>query len=230
MSSYCRIATDLEMVKPTREGTLIGVGSFSGNKERLGRWGSLVLLMAAAVAAGCNSSITAAELPIEEKIAVRAGSATDTLAVAVLGGQNLLLLAGVDGSPAAEVRPGAQVTVPVTLDMSKVSPTGDLGSIQFELHYDPAVLEFVSGSDELSGTALINRVEPGRVRFAFASTDPQAKSALTLAKLNFQVVETAPAGALSAFSVTLAGAPTASDFGKYSTPVTFGGSVRIIPG
>lgn len=161
------------------------------------------------------------------RVVANAGQAVDTAIVAVLGSQDLLVSALPEGSVKISKAAGQEVSVPVSLDLSRVSPTGDLGSVQFDVTYDPRVLEYVSSAVNVSGAAAANLVEPGRVRFAFAGADPQGQSLVKLLTLSLRVKSGAPAGAYSSLTVTFAGLPTSTGFKSYRSPLTVAGTVLV---
>jgi hypothetical protein len=165
----------------------------------------------------------------QARIAARSGSSADTATVAVLGPSSLLATAFVGGAPTGEVRAGQTFTVPVVLDLARVSANGDLGSVQFDLAFDPAVLEYVSAASALQGGSATNLVAPGRVRFAFAGTAPQGSAQLTLVTLTFRVAAGTAAGTHTVLDLAYTEQPTATNFSAYALPVTLDGRVRVAP-
>lgn len=163
----------------------------------------------------------------QARVVARSGTLADTATVAVLGARTLLSTAFPGGSPRADVRAGQTFTVPVVLDLAKVGTNGDLGSVQFELAYDPAVLQYESSASTLQGAADANPVSPGRVRFAFAGTAPQGSARLTLTTLTFRVASGAAVGAQSALDLSYSVAPTGTAFVAYGLPVAVDGRVRV---
>lgn len=165
-------------------------------------------------------------------IVARSGTAADTATVTVLSSRSLLSTAFAGGAIRTDVRPGQTVTVPVTLDMSRVSSNGDLGALQFELAFDTTTLRFRSGSSTLSGSTDFNLVSPGRLRFVFAGTTPQGSSRLTLVTFTFDVPSGATVGARSALELvypsSTEGRPRSTTFASYETPIAVGGRIRVV--
>jgi uncharacterized protein YjdB len=162
------------------------------------------------------------------RVTARVNNASDTTYVAVLGSTSLLSTAFPNGLVRAEVRPGSLISVPVMLDMSRPSAAGDLGSVQFQLGYDPAVLTYQSALPAVTGSAETYSPQPGVVRFAFAATSPQSQSSLTLVTLTFQVAAGAPVGTQSPLNLTYTAAPTGTAFQIFSLPLVVSGRVRIV--
>lgn len=161
-------------------------------------------------------------------VVARVDEAVDTAVVAVLGSRSLLSTAFPGGAVRAAAKPGATVAVPVTLDMSRVSPTGDLGTAQLEVAFDTAVLRYDSARAGVAGAADVHQPTPGVVRFAFANNSgPQGSAELTLVTLYFRVASGAPAGAVRALALRHTEAPRATDFSAYSLPLAVGGRIRV---
>ncbi len=163
----------------------------------------------------------------QARVAARSGSFADTATVAVLGARTLLSTAFPGGSIRASVPAGQTFAVPVVLDLSKLGSSGDLGSAQFDLVFDPAVLQYVSAASTLQGAAETNLVSPGRVRFAFAGTSAQGSARPTLATLTFRVVAGAAAGTQTPLDLVYTVAPTSTGFAAYEIPLAVDGVVRV---
>jgi hypothetical protein len=163
----------------------------------------------------------------QARVAARSGSFADTATVAVLGARTLLSTAFPGGSIRASVPAGQTFTVPVVLDLSKLGSSGDLGSAQFDLVFDPAVLQYVSAASTLQGAAETNLVSPGRVRFAFAGTSAQGSARPTLATLTFRVAAGAAAGTQTPLDLVYTVAPTSTGFAAYEIPLAVDGVVRV---
>lgn len=163
----------------------------------------------------------------QARVVARSGTLADTATVAVLGARTLLSTAFPGSAPRGDVRAGQTFTVPVVLDLGKVGTNGDLGSVQFDLVYDPAVLQYESAASTLQGAAETNQVSPGRVRFAFAGTAPQGSARLTLTTLTFRVVAGVAAGTQAALDLAYTVAPTSTAFAAYGLPVAVDGRVRV---
>ncbi|HEX2188611.1 MAG TPA: Ig-like domain-containing protein [Longimicrobiaceae bacterium] len=165
----------------------------------------------------------------QARVVARSGTLADTATVAVLGPRTLLSTAFPGTSLRADIAAGQTFTVPVVLDLSKVGSNGDLGAAQFDLVFDPAVLQFDGAASTLQGAAETNLAAPGRVRFAFAATAPQGSARLTLATLTFRVAPGAAAGTQTALDLTYTAAPTSTGFAAYDLPVAVDGRVRVAP-
>lgn len=187
-------------------------------------WSSQAVAVASVSSAGEVSGIAAGQA----RVVARVNSATDTTIVAVLGAGSVLSTAWVNGSVKADVRPGQTITVPVVLDLSKVSSTGDLGAAQFELRYDPAVLVYQSATSSLSGGGEFNVPTAGTFKFSSATTDPQGTARPTLATITFQVAPGAAAGVQRALSVVYTAQPTSTSFQKYELPIAVAGRIRVV--
>jgi hypothetical protein len=156
------------------------------------------------------------------------GGAADTAAVAVLGSRSVVVTALVGGAYRSAVRASQPLAVPVVLDLTRASPTGDLGSAQFDLAYDAALLRMDSVTVGVNGSAVTNSAEPGRLRFAFAGTAAQGAGRLTLATAFFTVSATAAEGAQSAFVLQMPVAPTSTGFRSFDPPILVPGRVRVV--
>lgn len=163
----------------------------------------------------------------QARVVVRSGTLADTATVAVLGARSLLSTAFPAGSVRSDVRAGETFTVPVVLDLGKLGNNGDLGSAQFDLVFDPAVIQYESVASALQGAAETNLVSPGRVRFAFAGTSPQGTARITLAALTFRVASNAPVGTQTTLDLVFTAAPTSTEFEPYEIPVVVDGSIRV---
>ena len=186
-------------------------------------WSSLDPIVATVSGEGAVVGTTAGVA----RIRARSGAAEDTALVAVVAGQGLLLTAFAEGAPELRARPGQTISVPVVLDLSRVSASGSLGAFQLELAFDPAVLEFVSAEPAVSGNALADLAAPGRVAFALATTAEQGKATFTLMNVTFRVRADARPGAGQRFTVTYPVQPVSTQLQRYDTPTTVGGSVVV---
>ncbi len=161
-------------------------------------------------------------------IVARSGVVADSALLAVLGAQSLLSTAFPGGAIRADVQAGQTFSVPVTLDLSRVSANGDLGSVQLEVRFDPAVLQYVSGTSGVQGAADVNLAGPGRVVFALAATTPQGSPRLTLVTLVFRVAPGALAGTERVIDLSYTARPSNGAFVAYAAPVTVDGRVRVV--
>ena len=161
-------------------------------------------------------------------IGARVDGASDTAFAAVLPANGVLATALPGGAFRAEAKAGEEVSVPVVLDLSRAGSDGDLGAVQLDVVFDPAVLAFEAATSGLTGGASdANLVAPGRVRFAYAGAAPQGSGVLTLVTLRFRVAAGAVPGAQSGLSLEFAGAPVSTGFAAYAQPVVAGGRVRV---
>jgi len=140
----------------------------------------------------------------------------------------LFSTAYVNNSPDATVSRGQAISVPVTLDMSQLSPEGDLGAAQFELLYDEAFLEFNSTESSLAGILVANGTTPGKVAVAFVHTEAQGTAQLTLVTIHFTVRTDAPSGG-SALTLNDTAAPSDTGLNNYPMPLAAGGNMTINP-
>jgi uncharacterized protein YjdB len=171
------------------------------------------------------------------RIVAQSGAAADTALLMVLGTRSILSTAFAREAGSAtgpgvlrvNATPGQTITVPVTLDLRRVSTNGDLGAVQFELTYDPALLQYQSVIAGVSGSVETHLVEPGKFRYAFVSTNPQQQTdVLTLATLTFRVAANAPVGTQATISLTYSSRPTDTSLNAYDAPVVVGGRVRVV--
>lgn len=142
-----------------------------------------------------------------------------------VGQDTLRSTALANGVAVAEVRREATVAVPVTLELGA---QGDLGAAQFELVFPGALLDFVSATPGVTGIVQTHLTAPGRIRFAFAGTEPQRKAALTLVTLSFRVAADAPVGAEGALRLSYTARPATTGFRLLPLPAGSGSTVRII--
>ncbi|HEX8395787.1 MAG TPA: Ig-like domain-containing protein, partial [Longimicrobium sp.] len=162
------------------------------------------------------------------RVSAQVNSVSDTSFTAVLASNSMLSTAFTGGQVRADIRAGTTITFPVTLDMSRVSATGDLGAVQFEFRYDPTLLEFQSGQGGLTGNVEIHSPTPGTVRFAYAGTAAQGSANLTLATLSFRVLPTAATGRYSNVILTYTAPPTSTTFQSYGMPVAMWGRLSVV--
>lgn len=186
-------------------------------------WSAIPQAAATVSAAGVVTGVA----PGQALVVAQAGNLADSAVVAVLGPRTLLSTAFPGGSIRSSVAAGQTFTVPVVLDLSKVGSNGDLGSAQFDLVFDPAVLQYVSAASTLQGAAETNLVSAGRVRFAFAGTSVQGSPRPTLTTLTFRVVAGAAAGTQTLLNLGYTVAPTSTSFAAYEIPLAVSGIVRV---
>jgi hypothetical protein len=184
-------------------------------------------LSAALTVAGDGTASAAA--PGVYRAFAQVDAARDTAAIAVLGSTSLLSTAFAGGAILADARAGETVDVPVTLDLSRVSATGDLGALQLELRYDPAVLSFETHTAGARGALDVFSPSAGVVRVAFVETAPQGTAQLTIATLRLRVAAGAPAGLRTALTLLYTANPASTTFTPYSAPLVVGGRVRVVP-
>lgn len=208
--------------------TKIGITAFTPHGYILSnptvQWTSLSAAVAGVDGSGTVTGASAGQA----RVVATVDAARDTTVVAVLGAQSLLSTAFAGGQVKAYVRSGQTITVPVVLDLSKVSAGGDLGAAQFQLAYDPAVLVYQSASAGVSGTADFNVPTPGTFRFSFAGTNPQGTARLTLVTITFQVASGAALGTQRALTLTYTAQPANTSFAKYAFPVAVSGRVQVV--
>jgi uncharacterized protein YjdB len=154
--------------------------------------------------------------------------ARDTVTIVAAGPTSLVSTAFAGGSIDATAKAGALVSVPLTLDLSRVSANGDLGALQVEIGFDAGVLALESFTAGARGALEVFSPAAGKVRVAFAETAPQGSANLTVVTLNFRVLANATVGARSTFTYAWQ-ALTSTGFQPYSTPLSVGGTVRVIP-
>lgn len=161
-------------------------------------------------------------------------NANDSSWVAVLGPQtpySTFTLPGVTDRIRLSVFRNQTLTIPVVLDLSRASATGDLGAAQFELRYDPAVFTFQSAASPLAGSPNWNIPTPGVFKFSFAGTDVQTTGPrLTLVNLTFKVGAAVPFGTRRAMSLVYTEAPSRTGLSDYQMPVVVTARFTVISG
>lgn len=187
-------------------------------------WSSGSTTVATVSATGTVSGVAVGQATISAQV----NSAVDSVWVAVLAPNSLLSTAFAGGNVKPVVTPGQTFTVPVVLDLSRVSSTGDLGSVQFDLTYDANVLTYLSAQPGVSGAASFNVPTPGTFKFSFASTNAQGNSRLTLVNVTFRVAAGATVGTQRAFGLTYTADPMSTGFAAYARPVALGGRIRVV--
>jgi hypothetical protein len=160
------------------------------------------------------------------RIVASLGALADTSTVAVLGAGSILATAFPGAALEALAQRGDTVRVPVVLDLSRPSPTGDLGSVQLDVLYESGLLQFVRVDDELSGSVGHLRAA-GRYSIAVAASQPQGTGTVRLATLVLVVRADAQAGAAADLAVQVTEAPRTTTFTALGAPVVVGGRVRI---
>lgn len=188
-------------------------------------WSSGNAAVASVDDAGTVTAVAGDTTPV--RIGAELDGLTDTVTIAAVDTTGIVSTAFVDSVPEAEASPGRVVAVPVTFDMSRVSADGDLGSVEFELRYDTAVLRYDSAAVHVSGSGVTNEPSPGTFSFAFASTSPQGSGDLTLVTVYFTVPSGATDGAETLLDLDYTAAPSSTDFVDYAMPVTADGRLRV---
>ena len=155
-------------------------------------------------------------------------AAADTAVLAVLDTNTILSTAFAGGAFAAQAQPGDTIAVPVTFDMTRASPTGDLGSVQFDLNYDSNTLQYESVTKGIVGSPIMNGDLPGSFKFAYADLSPQGTGDLTLATVYFTVKAGATVGSNSLLDVDFTATPTSTAFEYYYNLVAIDGRLEII--
>lgn len=183
---------------------------------------------ASGVASVAADGTVTAGTPGVAEIVARAGERADTAVVAVLGPASLLSTAFAAGTFRAAAEPGASLAVPITLDLSRLGSEGDLGAVELDLLFDPAVLELRGVTSALKGATDHHVVEPGRLRFAFAGTAAQGQPLLVLAEIAFQVRAGAPAGAETALRLSFPARPVGTSLAPLELPIAVGGRIRVV--
>ena len=162
------------------------------------------------------------------RVGAQVDAIADTAVIAVLGPSSILVTAWPGSTFSSQRARGATFTVPVVIDMTRASATGDLGSFQMDLSYDPAVLQYVSNTPKASGTLDVNGAGAGLVRIAFAHTGAQGSGKFTLVNLTFRVRADAAVGRRQAFEISAPVRPSSSSFTLYQPVVGVGGTVRVV--
>lgn len=160
-------------------------------------------------------------------VTARVDAAADSAWVAVVEPQGLLSTAFARERVKTAAAPGDTLTVAVVLDLSRAAADGDLGSAQFDLAYDPAVLSYVSAEGVAAGSSTFDVPTPGTFKFAFAATAPQTSATVTLVQVRFRVAAGAPVGAQRVLTLTYTAPPTSTTFASYPLPVGVGGRIRV---
>lgn len=172
------------------------------------------------------AGVATAAAPGVGRVIASLGALADSATLAVLGPSSVLATAFPGGAIHADVQRGDTVRVPVMLDISRPSPTNELGSVQVDVVYNPAVLQFVR-ADDVPGNAVWNLRSAGRFGYALAATEPRAPGAIRLATLVLVVRADAAAGALSTLQMEFAEAPRSTSLASFSTPLVVAGRVRV---
>ncbi len=164
-------------------------------------------------------------------VTAQAGALTAEAAIGVVGTGGLIATALPGGSFQLEVAPGSEILIPITLDMTRVSANGDLGSILAVLEFDPAVLstDAEEAQSGLSGLTTANVPNPGEFRFGFIGTTPQGSGDLVLVTVPFTVSATATPGTTVELTLRFPETPTSTSFVSYPDPVAVSGTVVVRP-
>lgn len=182
----------------------------------------------AAVASVDDEGTVTGAAPGVARIVARDGERADTALVAVLGPASLLSTAFAGGAYRAEAAPGAALAVPVTLDLSALGEEGDLGAVELEVLFDPAVLELIQVTTGLQGASDHHLVEPGKLRFAFAGTAAQVEAELVLAGLEFRVRDDAAPETETALRISFPARPVSTSLEALALPLAVGGRIRVV--
>ncbi len=120
---------------------------------------------------------------------------------------------------------GQKFSVPVVADLSRVSPNGDLGSAQFNVKFDAAVLQLDSAT--VIGGGLGNLSSAGTYSFAYAGTNPLGTSTPTMVTVFFTVLPAATVGAETKVHVFEPVPMSNTSFADYASSKILAGRVRI---
>ncbi|HKP76433.1 MAG TPA: Ig-like domain-containing protein, partial [Longimicrobiaceae bacterium] len=121
------------------------------------------------------------------RVVAAVNAARDTATVAALGPSSLLVTALPQGQALVDVQAGAAFDVPVVVDLSRASSTGDLGSLQLDVTFDSGVMVYDGFFTVARGATEANSPSAGTVRVAFAETSPQGTGTFTLVVLHFHL-------------------------------------------
>jgi hypothetical protein len=175
-----------------------------------------------------TGTVTAAA-PGITRVMATADRGADTAVVAAMAPGVLLATAFAENTARATPRAGETVTVRVMLDMRRASASGNLGSAQLEVGYDPAVLQFVSATTGITGAGAAHVATPGTLRVAVAATEPQGTGQLTLATAVFRVAAGTAAGTRGALSLRFTTPVNDVALRPYGTVLAVDGRLRVAP-
>jgi hypothetical protein len=189
-------------------------------------WNTLPATFASASGTGTIGTVGGVA-PGVTRVSATVNSASDTTWVATLGPNSLLATAFIGARPSATVTRGQIVTVPITLDMSRVGANGDLGSARIDLLYNASILVYQSAVAGVAGLTTFTSPSPGVFRFALDAATPQGTPNLTLATVTFRVADTAALDAYTVLVLNHTAAPKRTNTTAYEAPVSVWGRVRV---
>jgi hypothetical protein len=185
---------------------------------RAATWNSANASVATVDGAGSASGVATGVVGIVGS----ADAAADTATLAVLGDSSVLSTVFAQGAIRSAVQVGQSIVAPVKVDLSRVSNDRDLGSAQFTLSYDAAVLQFDSASTGVSGSVNYNGGTPGAVLFALAELSVQGSADFTLLTIHF-TVKSVSVGTVMDFGLVYTAVPTRTGFAAYEAPLVVNG-------
>lgn len=162
-------------------------------------------------------------------IVARAGDVSDTARVAVAGPADLVGTALVGGAWSVVVTRGAEITVPLVLDMTRVSPNGDLGEAKLELSFDKS---FLAVQSVRAGAGFERNDDDDddwkdKIELHLEADSPAGQGVVTLAVVVFRVRSDAPSGAGGSLKLKFTDRPRDTDEDRYRNPITVGARLRV---
>jgi Big-like domain-containing protein len=152
---------------------------------------------------------------------------TGTATIAVIGSADIFSSALVGGASPADAQAGSSIQVAIVFDMSRISANGDLGAVQFDLDYDPAVFEYQSATAGIGGATDFNDNGNGKLAFGLATTNPFSSPTFTLVTATFTVKAGTPVGTERTLLLTYTATPAKTDFSNLPEPIVLSGRVRV---
>jgi hypothetical protein len=150
----------------------------------------------------------------------------DSVRLVIAGPQSVIATAtSVGANEPWRLTPGSTVTLPVRIDLSRPSPTGDLGALQLTLRFDPAVLRLDSA--QVAPRSLGNLSAPGEYRLAHMAIDPAGTGTLPLGTLHLTVLPSATPGTDAALSLEAVVGPTTTMLASYSPLLMLTQRIRV---
>jgi hypothetical protein len=177
----------------------------------------------AVVGTGCMVDVNAQGLG---GIEFRAETLRDTVWIAAVDPSGILATAYADGMFERLAAPGDELLVAIRLDMAAASPNGDLGAAQFDLEFDPAVIEVIDAS--VNGAFLGEAsVSTNAVTMAVITTAPAGTPDLELGLVRLRVRPSAQSGAAAGLNLRFTAPLLSTGFEPYPDPVPIVSRIQL---
>lgn len=174
---------------------------------------------------GAINALTAGTVVIRAQ-SVTVPAIADSSYIAVTAANSILATAIPFGSTGTlSLARNQTLRVPVTIDMSRVSATGDLGAADVKVRFSATALQFDSA--QVVAGAVGNLSATGEYSIAFAGTNAVGASSVIVGTVFLKVLPTAVRSTDAVLNLIFPYAPVSTGIVNYQAPVVLPGRVRI---